>query len=71
MKKMLPLLLLAAPLFVQAERPPAYLSVSNFQQCLSQTQESTFTHWCLPAKKLAACPDASWTALQNMNLPAC
>ena len=63
--------LLLLPLGCFAELPPAYLSVPSFQQCLSQAQESTFTHWCLPATQPQGCPDASWQALQSDDLPAC
>ena len=59
------------PMVCMAELPPAYLSVPQFQQCLAQEQQSTFTHWCLPSSKPDACPDASWSALQSDSLPAC
>ena len=72
MKKYLCLVaLLCAPFLSMAALPPAYLSVPQFQQCLAQKQESTYTHWCLPATKPDGCPDGSWSALQVDDIPAC
>lgn len=62
---------LLLPLGAQAALPPAYLSVPDFQQCLSQKQNGTFTEWCLPAQQPQGCPDDSWSALLGQGLPAC
>lgn len=50
---------------------PAYLSVQDFNQCMSKQKLNTQTSWCMPAFKPLQCPTASWDKLQTMDLPVC
>lgn len=47
--------------------PPRYLSVPDFQQCLSQQSKGTYDTVCLPAARPAHCPAASWKALRRLS----
>ncbi len=63
--------LLCLPLLSQALPTPAYLSVPNFTYCLPLEQQGTEMVRCLPAQQQEDCPDASWQALLQDNIPAC
>ena len=47
---------------------PAYLSIPNFKDCLSEHQrpDAQHTELCLPKEKLANCPEASWDSLAQV-----
>lgn len=55
--------------------PPRYLSVPQFQQCLSSQSKGSYDTLCRPATRPAACPTASWRALRRLSgsdkLPRC
>ncbi len=53
--------------YANAVVPPRYLSVPNFQQCLSQQSRGTYDIVCLPAARPAQCPAASWKALRRLS----
>ena len=48
--------------------PPAYLSVSGHQDCLSshQPRDASHTEKCIPQSQPGNCLDAAWTELQNV-----
>lgn len=50
---------------VFAVLPPKYLGVKDFQKCLATKNMGTWQSWCMPAKKLDACPDDSWKQLSG------
>jgi hypothetical protein len=59
-----------APILVgnnKASLPPKYLSVPDFQKCLSQKNMGTWKSWCLPENKLKGCPSSSWDKLKFNN----
>ena len=53
--------------------PPKYLSVPDFQKCLSQKDMGTWKSWCLPESKPKGCPSESWDKLKygQDSLPFC
>ena len=53
--------------------PPAYLSVPNFESCLTKETVGSSEQWCIPAAKPSACIDSSWGEIskENMSLTAC
>jgi len=55
--------------------PPKYLSVADFQKCLATKNMGTWQSWCMPAKKLDACPNDSWKQLSGFTgkdrVPSC
>jgi hypothetical protein len=67
--------LAAIALPVYAVLPPQYLSVPDFQQCLAEQNEGSYSSWCQPAKKPKACPRTSWRQLRALQgddaVPAC
>lgn len=71
MKKLLSqfaaILLTSVALASHAALPPAYLQVKNFELCLAKHQVDTYVAWCMPAKKSASCPSASWKQLQALS----
>ena len=48
--------------------PPAYLSVSDWKQCLAIENKGTWKAYCLPQKRLSNCPIASWKKLTSGHL---
>ena len=63
--------LLCMPLLSQALPAPAYLSVPDFTYCLAVEQNGSEMERCLPAQQQEDCPDASWQALLQDNIPPC
>ena len=57
----------------KASLPPKYLSVPNFQKCLSQKDMGTWKSWCLPESQPKGCPSKSWDKLkyEQDSLPFC
>ena len=53
--------------------PPAYLSIPNYESCLSKETAGTSEQWCIPAAMPSECVDASWGQItqENMGLTAC
>lgn len=51
--------------------PPAYLSVANYQSCLTSQTNGSSTQWCMPAQQPAGCPDASWQQLSSQGIASC
>lgn len=45
---------------------PAYLSVTQFKDCLASQEEGSYSRWCLPAERPGSCPLESWEQLQQM-----
>jgi hypothetical protein len=77
-RRLLVLVWLAAScMSASAALPPKYLSVPDFDRCLSQADApgGTYRTWCLPPSKAAACPAASWKQLRALTgqqaLPPC
>ncbi|WP_156455135.1 hypothetical protein [Janthinobacterium sp. B9-8] len=58
-----------------AALPPKYLEIKDFKQCLQEKEINSYRIVCMPKKKLAACPRASWKQLnaltENDKIPAC
>jgi hypothetical protein len=69
------LALTVVALTANAVLPPKYLSVPNFNQCLGNKDMGTWTAWCMPASKPAACSAESWQQLEQLTnadrLPEC
>ena len=67
--------LAALALPVYAVLPPAYLSVPDFKQCLSEQNEGSYSSWCQPTKKPKTCPRVSWRQLRALQdddaVPVC
>ncbi|WP_108650892.1 hypothetical protein [Dongshaea marina] len=56
----------------QQALPPAYLSVSQWQQCTSEKDMGSWKSVCLPQTKPANCPAKSWDTLQqDKKMPGC
>jgi len=58
------MLLMVKP--VWAATPPQYLAIADFELCLHEKNMGTYTVWCMPSKKVASCPKASWKALKKL-----
>ncbi|MFC7421757.1 hypothetical protein ACFQNF_18010 [Iodobacter arcticus] len=58
-----------------AALPPKYLEIKDFKKCLQEKEIDSYRIVCMPKKKLAACPRASWKQLnaltENDKIPAC
>jgi hypothetical protein len=67
-----PVLAMGALLFLVASAdaasvlPPKYLSVPDFQACLSKQSEGTYEAICLPTQRPAVCPRKSWHTLRRL-----
>lgn len=66
----------ATPLsYAEAVQAPQYLSIPNFQQCLSKQSMGSYDAVCMPAARPAQCPAASWRSLRRLSgdqkVPVC
>ena len=52
-------------------KPPGYLSVPHFKDCLSAKSTGAYSSWCMPATRPNNCPQDSWIALAGINLLPC
>ncbi len=52
--------------FCAAALPPQYLQVDKFQKCLAQESKGSYSAWCMPSKRMKACPKASWKQLGEL-----
>merc|ERR1712153_283563 len=48
--------------------PPAYLSIPDYESCLSKETAGTNEQWCIPAAKPSACADANWGLMTQENM---
>jgi hypothetical protein len=59
----------AVQTFAQSEsievKPPCYLGVPDFTDCLGVVDMGGWTSYCMPAAKFGACPDSSWAQLEE------
>ncbi len=49
-----------------AALPPKYLEIPQFDRCLAEQDQGGYRTWCLPDARPAACPEASWKALEAL-----
>ncbi|STQ91163.1 hypothetical protein EV682_103349 [Iodobacter fluviatilis] len=58
-----------------AALPPKYLEIKDFKKCLKDKAVDSYYILCMPDKKPATCPRASWKQLNaltaNDRVPAC
>ncbi|MEJ2793670.1 hypothetical protein WAE56_09645 [Iodobacter sp. LRB] len=58
-----------------AALPPKYLEIKDFKKCLKDKAVESYYILCMPDKKPAACPRASWKQLNaltaNDKIPSC
>lgn len=47
--------------------PPKYLSVLDFQQCISKQSAGSYDTVCLPVARPAQCPKSSWRELSQLS----
>jgi hypothetical protein len=67
--KVCTMLVSVAALDILAALPPKYLAIKDFDRCLTEQDMGSYRAWCLPAKKPAACPQASWQQLNQLTGP--
>jgi hypothetical protein len=46
-------------------KPPCYLSVPDFKDCLGTVDMGGWTSWCMPTAQAKACPDKSSALLEE------
>jgi len=67
--------LVATAAIAHAAMPPKYLEVKDFKKCLAEKHSDTYSAWCMPEKKVKACPSVSWKQLRALKgqdaLPSC
>ncbi|PTQ88893.1 hypothetical protein [Agitococcus lubricus] len=49
-----------------AATPPKYVAIKDFNLCLQEKNIDIYSVWCMPSKRAAACPRASWKALKRL-----
>jgi len=52
-------------------KPPGYLSIPHFKDCLNAKRIDSYSSWCMPATRPHNCPQDSWIALTGINLLPC
>jgi hypothetical protein len=52
-------------------KPPLYLSVNGWKDCVEEKSMGTWNAVCLPSDKPEACSTDSWNKLSNMDLANC
>jgi hypothetical protein len=52
-------------------RPPPYLRVDGWRECLEEKSMGSWTSLCFPDVKPDACLSTSWEKLSEMDLPKC